>query len=255
MVAASLSAELRREQTAIADRVTAEMLSIYGALNFKAIDMSAPGFIEAAVSVADRGHREASVLGGDMYLSMRRDAGVAQGGFDVARPEFDARQLRVDLVALGPVAAKKLLSRGERIPEAARRVFTLTAGRVSTASLAGARDTISASTVKDRQAVAYARQTQSGACEFCLLMAENTYKSAYSALYASGTRGRAKAPQPMGATFHDHCRCTLVTLFQGEIAPGARDRQAFLAEWVKASKQGTGFEEFVAERGGIRLGA
>lgn len=254
MVAASLSAELRREQTALADRVTAEMLSVYGALNFKAIDMSAPGFIEAAVSVADRGHREASVLGGDMYLSMRRDAGVT-GAFNVALPEFDARQLRIDLVALGPVAAKKLLSQGKRIPEAAKRVFTLTAGRVSTASLAGARDTISASTAKDQQAVAYARQTQSGACDFCMLMAENTYKSAYSAMYASGGRRRAKAPQAAGQTFHDHCRCTLVTLFQGEIAPGAKDRQAFLADWVRASKQGTGFEEFVAEREGFSVSA
>lgn len=254
MVAASLSAELRREQTEIADRVTAEMLSIYGALNFKAIDMSAPGFIEAAVSVADRGHREASVLGGDMYLSMRRDAGVV-GSFEVARPEFDARQLRIDLVALGPVAAKKLLSRGERIPDAAQKVFTLTAGRVSKASISGVRDTISASTVQDQQAVAYARQTSTGACDFCLLMAENTYRSAYSAMYAAGGRKRAKAPQPAGSTFHDHCRCTLVTLFQGEIAPGAKDRQRFLADWANASKQGTGFEEFVAEREGFSLSA
>lgn len=252
MVTASLASELRREQTALADRVTVEMLGVYGALNFKALDVSSPGFIEAAVAVAERGHREASALGGDMYLSMRRDAGVA-GQFDVARPKFDAVQLRRDLTVLGPVAAKKLLSRGERIPDAAKSVFTLTSGRVSKTALQGTRDAISGSSGADQQAVAYARQVRAGACDFCVLLAENTYRSAESAMFAAGTRGRAKAPQPAGATFHDHCRCTLVPLFQGQIAPGSRDRQAFIAQWVSASKQGMSYRDF-AEKSGLTLG-
>lgn len=252
MVAAALSNELRREQTAIAERATTEMLAVYGSLNFKAIDLSAPGFIEASVSVAERRHREASVLGGDMYLSMRRDAGVA-GNFQVEWAEFDAEQLRRDLIVLGPVAAKKLMSQGERIPRAARSVFKLTAGRVAKASIAGVRDTISGTTAKDSQAVAYARQVGSNPCDFCLMLSANTYKSAYAALYSGGARKRSKAPQPAGSKFHDHCKCTLVTLFAGEIAPGAQDQQAFLADWAKASGQGTGFREFVEQREGVAL--
>lgn len=247
MVAATRATELRREQSQIAERVTAEMLTLYGAFNFKSIDATAPAFIEASVSVADRWHREASALGGDMYLSMRRDAGVA-GHYTVERPQFDAVQLRRDLIVLAPVAAKKALSRGVRIPDVARNVFTLTAGRTTTAALAGARDTISGSSVKDSQAIGYARQTQSGACDFCLMLAENTYRSAETAMFSGGTRKRNKAAQPAGQPFHDHCRCTLVTLFQGEIAPGAKDRQAFLAEWSKASRQGTSFREFAEQR-------
>lgn len=253
MVAAALATELRTEQQRIAERATGEMLTLYGAFQFTDVDATAPAFIEASVSVADRFHREASALGGNMYLSMRRDAGVA-GHYVVARPEFDAVQLRRDLIALGPVAAKKLMSRGVRIPDAAKRVFTMSAGRVATASLAGVRDTITASTVDDSQAVAYARQTQSDACDFCLTMAENTYRSAQTAQFASGGRRRAKAPQPAGSTFHDHCRCTVLPLFRGEIAPGARDRQAFLAEWATASRQGTGFREFIEQKEGFSLG-
>lgn len=248
MVAATLSSELRREQAAIADRVTQEMLAVFGSLNFKAIDMSSPGFIEAAVSVAERGHTQASSLGADMYLSMRREAGVA-GGFDFYRPEIDVAELRRALIVLGPIAAKNLMSSGVRIPDAAQRVFTLTAGRVSRTVLGGVRDTISGTSVIDGQAVAYARQTGSDPCRFCLLMAENTYKDAYSALYSAGNRKRAKNPQPMGSKYHDHCKCTVVTLFQGQIAPGARDRQAFLKEWVSASGQGVSFADFLARTG------
>lgn len=245
-------ADLRTEQIRIAEAATAEMLTLFGAFQFRNVDESAPAFIEASVSVADRYHREASAVGAEMYLSARREAGIA-GHFTVERPEFDAMQLRHDLIVLAPVSAKKLMSQGVRITEAARRVFTRTAGRVSTAALAGSRDTISRTTNADSQAVAYARQTQSDACDFCLMLAENTYKDAYSAMYSLGTRKRNKRPQPMGAKFHDHCRCTLITLFQGQIAPGARDRQAFYKEWVAASGQGQGFRDFIAQKPGYGL--
>lgn len=252
MVAANLSSELRREQTLIADRATAEMLAIYGSLNFKAIDFSAPGWVEASVSVAQRYHAQASALGADMYLSMRRDAGVA-GQYRAVRPALDERELRRALIVLGPIAAKNYMSQGIRIPDAARQVFTLTAGRVSKSALAGARDAITASTVSDSQAVAYARQVGTNPCDFCLTMAENTYKDAYSAMYSAGTRKRAKAPQPMGSKFHDHCKCTVVPLFDGQIAPGAREKQAFAAEWAKASRQGTGFRDFIEQKEGFSL--
>lgn len=251
VVAANLSNDFRREQTVIAEQVTYEMLAVFGALNFKALDMSSPGFIEAAVSVAERGHRQSVALGGDMYLSMRRDAGV-MGNFRVDEAVFDPTQLRRDLVALGPVAAKKLLSRGERIPDAASRVFTLTSGRVSKSSIAGARDTISRSTVSDDRAVAYARQVGSNPCDFCSMLSANTYKSAYAAMYSAGGRKRAKAPQPLGATFHDHCKCTLVTLFGGELPDPAKGEQEFLKSWVGASKQGVDFRTF-ADSAGVGL--
>lgn len=243
MVAATLASELRREQTVIADRATAEMLAVFGSLNFKAIDFSAPGWVEASVSVAQRYHAQASALGADMYLSMRRDAGVA-GQFDYYRPELDVQELRAALIVLGPVAAKKLMSDGVRIPDAAQRVFTLTAGRVSKTALGGVRDTISGTAVKDPQAVAYARQVGSDPCDFCLLMAENTYTSAYTAMYSAGNRKRNKNPQPMGSKFHDHCRCTVISIFRGQLA-GVGNKQQFMMSWVQASQQGTGFDAFV----------
>lgn len=205
------------------------------------------------MSVAERAHAQASSLGADMYLSMRREAGVA-GRYEAYRPALNEVELRRALVVLGPVAAKNFMAGGARIPDAARRVFTLTAGRVSRTALGGVRDTISGTTMQDSQAVAYARQVGADPCDFCLLMAENTYKDAYSALYSSGTRKRNKNPQPMGSTFHDHCKCTVVTLFEGQIAPGAKDRQAFLAEWATASKQGAGFRDFIEQKEGFSLG-
>ena len=237
MVAATLASELRREQTVIADRATAEMLAVFGSLNFKAIDFSAPGWVEASVSVAQRYHAQASALGADMYLSMRRDAGVA-GQFDYYRPELDVQELRAALIVLGPVAAKKLMSDGVRIPDAAQRVFTLTAGRVSKTALGGVRDTISGTAVKDPQAVA------SDPCDFCLLMAENTYTSAYTAMYSAGNRKRNTNPQPMGSKYHDHCQCTVISIFRGQLA-GVGNKQQFMMSWVQASQQGAGFDAFV----------
>lgn len=255
MAVSTLVSELRREQSRIAEGVTTELLALYGAFNFKAIDATAPAFIEASVSVADRWHRKASEVGGDMYLSMRSDAGVA-GHYTVDRPQFNERQLRRDLIILGPVAAKKALSSGARIPTAARNVFTLTAGRVSTASLAGVRDTISRTSVRDAQVTSYARQTQADACDFCLMLAENTYKDAYSAMYSSGSRKRAKSPQPMGSKFHDHCRCVLVPLFRGgpvtEVLAAKRDREKrFREAWAEASGQSERVAEILAARAGV----
>jgi len=252
VVATALARDLRADQIALADRVTQEMLLVFGALNFKAIDLSAPGFIEAAIAVAARGHRAGSGVGADMYLSMRRQAGVA-GPFQPVLPEFDAAQLRRDLTVLGPIAAKKLMADGVMIPDAAQRVFTMTAGRVSKNALAGVRDTISGSTVQDDEAVAYARQTSSGACDFCIRMAENTYRSAFSAIYSSGRRKRNRKAQPAGSTFHDHCRCTLVTLFKGEIAPGAKERASTSKAWAEADRNGVSFRDF-AKQAGLDLG-
>lgn len=244
--------ELRAEQVALADRVTQEMLAVFGSLNFMAVDVSAPGFIEASVSVARRGHIEASALGADAYLSMRREAGVA-GVFEVFHPEFDEDATRRALTILGPVAAKRLMSRGVLIPDAARRVFTLSSGRVSKMALAGARDTLSGSSVRDDQATGYARVVSSTACDFCVMLAGNTYQNAYTALYSAGNRKRNKAPQPMGSKFHDHCKCTVRPLFAGELPAHESDRQGFMRAWAEASGQGIGFREF-AERAGVSLG-
>lgn len=253
MVTATLAMELRREQTAIAARVTDEYLSTFGALNFKAIDLSSPGFIEASVSIAERGHRESGVLGSDMYLSMRRDAGVS-GSVELATPELDKAQLRRDLIILGPVAAKRLMSQGIRIPEAAQRVFTLTAGRVAKTAISGTRDTISATTRLDDQAFAYARQTAAGACDFCVMLAGNTYKSAETAMFSSGMRKRNKAAQPAGEKFHDHCRCTLITLFRSQMPERRRlSRRQFSEAWVEASRQGMRYTDFL-DRNGLTVG-
>lgn len=248
MVAASLSTQLRREQTAIAEQTTLEMYSVFGVLNFKNLDASSAGFIEASVSVAQKAHARAGELGGDMYLAMRRDAGVA-GQFTAYRPQFDADELRAALVVLGPVGAKKLMSSGHRIPDAAQRVFTATSGRVATAALAGTRDAITGSTMQDSRAIAYGRQTRAGACDFCLIMSENTYKDAFSAMYSAGNRGRAKAPQPMGATFHDHCGCTVVTLFDGQLPERAKERTEFFRAWNTATRQGVDPNEFIRRTG------
>lgn len=248
MVAATLVNELRREQTAIADQAAREMLANFGALNFKAIDLSSPGFIDASIAVAERSHREAAGLGADMYLSMRRDAGVA-GQFTVERSRLDREELRHALIVLGPVAAKKLMARGERIPDVAAKVFTLTAGRVSKSALAGTRDTISRSSNADPLAVAYARQTSSTACDFCVMLAGNTYKSAQAAMFSSGTRKRNKAPQPAGEPFHDHCKCALVTIFQGQLPGGRAGSNQFSQAWYEATQQGLSHTEFMKRTG------
>ncbi|HUH52601.1 MAG TPA: hypothetical protein VLZ31_00960 [Microbacteriaceae bacterium] len=244
----TLTREMRREQNQLAELATAEMLTIFGSLNFKNIDVSAPGFIEASVSVAERYHNEATYLGADMYLSMRSQAGVA-GRFDVVSPGLDSVQLRKDLVYLAPISAKKLMSQGQRIPDTARTVFTLTSGRVTKTVLDGSRQTIEASTVADSQAVAYARQTSAGACDFCVLMAENTYKHAEDALYSSGTRKRAKKPQAAGSKYHDHCRCTVVTLFNNEMPQRWHDKQEFREAWFDATNQGIDPHEFIEKTG------
>ena len=243
---------LRNEQIALADQVTQEFLAVFGSLNFKNIDYSSPGFVEAAISVAERGHRAGARIGSEMYLSMRTQAGVA-GSFEVVAPELDVSQLRRDLIALGPIAAKKLLSRGERIPDAAKSVFTLTAGRVATNALSGVRDTISATTLGDSQAVAYARQPQGDACDFCIMLADNTYRDAFSAMYSAGNRKRNLKPQPMGATFHDHCRCTLKPLFASQvnmsIVPRTGSARSFGAAWRSAHARGMTYDQFLKQAG------
>ncbi|MDV7077704.1 hypothetical protein R4171_17290 [Gordonia amicalis] len=71
-------------------------------------------------------------------------------------------------------------------------------------------------------------------CAWCTMLASRgpSYRSANSALYASGRRGRRRA----GETYHDHCDCKAVLVRRGQDWPGREQHEVLEDLWSEATK-------------------
>lgn len=223
--ATDLAVEYRARQVEIAKSTAQDMLNVAGALNFKAVDLSSTGWMTAVEAVVARRYHESVQLGQDMYLGFRSVSGV-QGAAALTIPNLDRDKLIRALVVLGPYAAKHGMADGEPIPELATRVLTNTAGAAIRASLAGARDTVQGTAIADTQCIGYTRVTNGKPCNFCAMVAANTYRSIQSASESSGARRRSASPQPPRSKYHNHCQCRAVPIFNQKSWPDGTKRRA-----------------------------
>lgn len=102
--------------------------------------------------------------------------------------------------------------------------------------LASFRATVSDFAVSDSTTVGFARKTNPGCCAFCALVSTRIYSSREAAGVVVGERqkmtvatssgrarrvksgpyaGRARGRQGIGDKYHDHCKCTVVPVFEG----------------------------------------
>ncbi|MCS4277724.1 hypothetical protein M2390_002933 [Mycetocola sp. BIGb0189] len=244
----ALAADLRREQIKLADRLVLDLVEVFGALNFKGIDTSAPGWAAAVIAATTTHHRAAAELGATMYLDLRREVGV-KGPVNIATPDLDRGALEAALALNGPYAAKHGMAIGRRISELAPAIFANTAGAATKLALAGSRDTIEITADTDPKALSYVRIASAKPCDFCALMTQKSYLSMQSAGTAAGTRNRALNPRARGASYHAHCRCTVVPYFSADSWPDGAHRQAetYADLWKRAASFG-GTEQQITKR-------
>lgn len=225
-----LSNQFRADQIDLARESTTKLLEVSGALNFKAVDSSAPGWIAAVESIVVPAHERSVQLGAALYGDYRLASGVA-GAAPVVIPELDRRALRNALTILGPYAAKHAMAQGMSISKTFENVFANTAGTAVKTVLGGGRDTVQGSSVSDTVCVGYQRVTSSSPCPFCAMVAQNTYRSVESASQSSGTRKRSANPQPPKSRYHSHCRCTVVPIFSAASWPAGYKSKA--SDWAE----------------------
>lgn len=98
----------------------------------------------------------------------------------------------------------------------------------------GSRDTIRVASLADPAARAYVRVARADACPFCLMLASRGAVYASSATASrTGSSGRSRGRQQAGEAFHDHCRCTPVPVFDGQIPEFNR---TLAIEWEQVTK-------------------
>lgn len=222
---AQLSDEYRARQLEIAQGTARDMLNVAGALNFKAVDLSASGWLTAVESIVYRRYDQAMQLGQDMYLGFRSASGIPGAGA-LTLPQLDRDRMLRAMIVLGPYAAKHGMSEGTPIPDIVKSVVANTTGSAVRASLGGARDTVQGTAVADSQCIGYTRVTSGSPCNFCAMVAANTYRSIQSASESSGTRRRSAAPQPARSSYHNHCKCRAVPIFNQTSWPEDAKRRA-----------------------------
>lgn len=217
--------EYQAAQTELAREVTDGLAVTMGALDLTRVDASAPGWVAAATSVVQRGHRKGVQLG-TQYAEQFSDEGLISGRFRVNPATADVNAIAASLTVLGPHRAKHLMSRGADFETVARTILAGVAGAGTRHAVGGMRETVRKTYTRVR------RIAKSGCCGFCAMLATREYwieSGTDAATSAAGVvvgrnKGRTRGNQRIGEKFHDHCKCEVVPISDGLQPDGYEDR-------------------------------
>jgi hypothetical protein len=218
----TISEEFHREQATLRREAADRLADLFPSLNFRDLDGSAPGWVLNVERVVSRAHANGIELAEDAYRQMRREAGES-GRVAFVLPTLDRGKMRAELLYLGPRSAKQALATGQRIPRVAEAVFTQTTREALLQAMAGPRETIRRTAVSDPRAAGWKRITNTGACQFCRMLADR------GAVYRERT-----------ATFSAHrgCGCSAAPVFLGgEVGPEASVQQYLASRKTRTKEQ------------------
>lgn len=214
-----LDSEFRREQQKLNRDAARRLAELFPALNLADIDRTAPGWALAVEQSTAQHYAMSQSLAHRYYEASRGAAGYLDE-VSFVLPRMDGGKLRASLTYKGPYAAKKMLSRGAVADQVARLLFGTTSGIALRHGQAGARDTIVTASNADTKCYGWRRLTSSGACDFCLFLADR------GAVYREETAD-------FGA--HDSCGCTAAPVFKGgELGP-----EASVGQYIGSSRNKT----------------
>jgi hypothetical protein len=161
---------------------------------------------------------------------------------------------------LGPARAPAAFAPGPAVPsavppmvapsEAEQVALRKVEAVAERAVLSASRDTLVNNAKRDRYARGWARVPEPGACSFCLMLASRgaVYVNKASAgvvdaktKYGGDATGEANS-------YHDHCRCHVVPLFQGDTFTPSQQVKDAQALWQKSTKGRSGHDARVAFR-------
>lgn len=190
--AARLTQAHAQAQSALNRRITADMVTLWALLDPTDIDGTFPRFLQAATAILSARKRESASVAAAYYRAFREAEGVG-GRLQVAMVQALAvEQAAASLAATGPVTIKMGMRRGLDLDTATKRGLVATLGASSRLALAGGRDTIHETMMRDEKAFGVARVTRGGSCAFCAMLA---------------SRGPVYKEETAKFRAHDHCNC------------------------------------------------
>lgn len=186
-----LASQHRRAQLALRAGTLRQLLAIWPAFDFDAIDRSWPAVQAALLALIGLRRRDSAGLASAYYTSARREA-VPGGTPSPVLADFDTAQVATSLLVTGPYTAKRLLSL--RDPQARATTLVRVSGAVSRHVLNGGRQTLLRSIEADDKAKGWQRITSGAPCPYCAARA-----------------GRLLLTSNFES--HDHCGCSAQLVF------------------------------------------
>lgn len=154
-----------------------------------------------------------------MYLEDH--AGAEGRTVDPVLAEWNTDQVLTSLRVTGPVAFKQAIADGHDETQARNIMAKRMAGAAERVVLRGERDTVMATVESSDEIVGWRRVPDDDPCFWCAMLVSRgaVYSSRASATQVVGRRGVARGNQALGASYHDHCQCTAVPLYEHEDEP------------------------------------
>lgn len=242
----ALTEEHRAAQVAIASEAIQEFLPLWSLLDPLRLDETTPAWLDQVVRLIERYRLLSARRAFDYFQAFKAAESPQVGGpVEYREPPVELRPLLVSMTVVGPVREKQVvrrlssrlegLSGAERERELDRIRSRASAEALESAAKAlqrhvldGGREVLTEAVNSDRDAVGWARVTDSDPCYFCAMLASRgfVYESRDTALRSSGVRGNQRLGQP----FHDGCGCTAEPRFHRD-APLPGDADLYSQLW------------------------
>lgn len=240
--AAGSAAQYQAAQEGVAALAAQDVAAAFALLDLSNLAQTLPRFKAAIAGVVARYGAASASLALQHYRQQRREAGVAS-----RITLHPARPAGVQEVAANVDWATRSLWSAEPDATTSR---TEVAGATEKLVLDTGRSTMIQAVQDDRNAIGWVRQTEPGACYFCLLLETRgaKYKSRESA--GPNRRSRRNRTNP-GKAFigegefkvHDHCRCVAIPIFH-HYEPSAEARH-WEQVYINATKGVTGTKDAI----------
>lgn len=183
----------RKAQLAIRAQVMRELVRLWPAMDWTALDATFPAW-SSAVGTLITAHRAVSTSTAASFLRRHRlAAGIPGPAPIVLAAPLPPEQLSTSLATTALWAAKAAAARGVTADRAMANAFVRSSGAATRLVLDGGRQTLARSMEADSRCVGYRRVTSGNACSFC-------------AQLATWAEGNASLNTDFKA--HDHCGCS-----------------------------------------------
>ena len=187
----SVTQQWRDLNAALRASTTRDLIKLWPLLDFKRLDATFPGWVQASAALIDRNHGLSAELAAE-YLRRSRTAIIGTPGDVSLAAKLDSKRLEAVLSIVAVARFKQGLMSGYTANKAAQHALVSTTGAAQRLVEEGARRTVADTSVADPAARGWARGVRSDACGFC-----------------RGLAGRAGVYTDETASFgaHDHCTC------------------------------------------------
>lgn len=213
-------------QAALAATLSDQLPIAWDSLEINNLEATTPSFVQQVAALVQQFGKASAAIAAQNYVLRRREAGI--GGRVNVRP---AKPPAIGAVDTGVRWAIKGLYSKEPDVASAK---TLVQGVAERGVLDTGRNTLLDAIANDKRAKGWARETEPGACSFCLLLAVR------GAVYRehSFTNANFKFSGPGAFKSHNSCRCNLVPVF-GVFEPSAQLRR-WQALYAQAAQSASG---------------